>query len=35
MKPLGLSASIFIKKPKHNQREKFLEEMDPVAPWLR
>ena len=35
MKQLGLSAHVFIKKPKRTKREKFLAEMEQVVPWQR
>ena len=35
MKQLGLSAPVFIKKPKRTKREKFLDEMEQVVPWQR
>lgn len=33
MKQLGLSASVFVKKPKLTKRQKFLQEMERVVPW--
>lgn len=35
MKQLGLSAPVFVKKPKLTKRQKFLEEMEQVVPWPR
>lgn len=33
MKQLGLSAPVFIKKPKQTKRQAFLQEMEQVLPW--
>ena len=33
MKQLGLSATVFVKKPKLTKRQKFLQEMEQVIPW--
>jgi IS5 family transposase len=33
MKQLGLSAPLFVKKPKQTRRQQFLQEMEQVAPW--
>jgi IS5 family transposase len=33
MKQLGLSAPVFVKKPKLTKRQKFLQEMERVVPW--
>jgi IS5 family transposase len=33
MKQLGLSASLFVKKPKQTRRQQFLQEMEQVVPW--
>lgn len=33
MKQLGLSAPLFVKKPKQTKRQKFLQEMESVIPW--
>lgn len=33
MKQLGLSATVFVKKPKLTKRQKFLQEMAQVIPW--
>lgn len=33
MKQLGLSATVFVKKPKLTKRQKFLQDMEQVIPW--
>jgi len=33
MKQLGLSAPLFVKKPKQTRRQQFLQEMEQVVPW--
>lgn len=33
MKQLGLTATVFVKKPKLTKRQKFLQEMERVVPW--
>jgi len=33
MKQLGLSAPLFVKKPKQTRRQHFLQEMEQVVPW--
>ena len=34
MKPLGFNVPVFVKKPKLTKRQKFLQEMGQVVPWV-